>query len=368
MTMLKKFGILVVLLASILITACGSENDSSKNDQVDKKLIDEGDGYVAASVLEENKKIESMTEEELEEAYKKEPASSRPIRVNMGGAYCVSNIALAEVMGYYEEEGLEAEVIKSPDSMESISTGKIDVGATHVAHILKPTTNGLDISFMGGCNTGCQSFYVLKDSPVETLEDLKGSTLGVSGGIGGPGHNIVMTMFAADGLKAEDYNFLDFEGSQLIIAAENGEIGGFLAPDQLGEKWLDDGKLKRIRSITYDDDFKTDTCCIWMTNGTFRKENPVTSYKLSRAIHKMNEYMEANTPETVKKTMELGWVAGDEDYNVKVSMPLDMDPSISETERTLVKSIGSYKEMGIIDEKLDTLEFMQKYWKPFHLD
>ena len=371
---------------ALFLSACGGQDTGSQNtankavkektELTEKAPKNEGTAlptatgaaFMSTKVLDVNKKIMSMTEEELEAAYRKEPASKRPIAINIGGSYCSSGVALAGLMGFFKEEGIEYEVIKTPNMMEALSTGKIDLAATHVTQMLKPTANGLDVAFMGGANTGCQSFYVPIDSPVDSLDDLKGEIIGVSGGIGGSGHNIVMTMLSADNLKGEDYKFLDFEGSQLIAAAQNGEVAGFLAPDQLGEMWVEQGKVKRIRTITHDEDFKEDICCLWFANGTFREENPVTSYKITRAINKVKTHMEENTPETVEMTMDEGWVAGDKDYNIKVSIPFNMNPTNEDAERTLVKNIEAYKEMGILDKNTDTVEFMNKHWKPFNID
>lgn len=369
---------------ALFLSACGGQESGSS--EAEKKAATEkteltekaaskekvlptptGTAYVAPDVLEENKKIQSMTAEELEEAYKKEPASKRAININVSGSYCTSGPALAAIMGYFDEEGLKYELVKTPNMIDALATGKIDIGVTHVAHILKPTTNGLNVAYLGGANTSCQSVYVPIDSPVETLDDLKGQIIGVSGGIGGSGHNIFMTMLAADNLKGPDYKFLDFEATQLIAASETGEVAGFIVQEQLGEMWVEQGKVKRIRSITYDDDFKNDICCVWMTNGTFREENPVTAYKLTRAINKAKQLMEEDTPGTVKTMMDEGWVAGDQEYNTRLAIPWNMNPTLKEAERTFIKNIEAYKEMGIIDKNLDTVEFMNKHWKPFDI-
>jgi len=371
---LKKQKLVALLLSMILscsiITGCsgGGDNSATSTDDTTAKAqdADEETQTTEDDVQAIIEKVEAMSEEEREEAFLKEAGSQRAVRINNSGAFCLGNMVLADVLGYYEEEGLETELIRGGTTfVETLSAGQVDLGGTHIAHILKPTTNGLDVAYLGACNTGCQTFYVLSDSDAASLADLSGGIVGVSGGIGGPGHNIVLTMLAADGLSQDDYQFKDFDASQLLVAMQNGEIAGALIPEQIGEKWYKEGAVKRIRSITFDEDFAEDVCCIWGVNGTYLKENPVTCYKLARAIAKADTYMEENTLEAVQLMMEQDWLSGDANYIAEICEPYDMDCTSEQTERTLRKTVNGYRELGIIDESIDTDTFMHTYWHPF---
>ncbi|WP_164995877.1 ABC transporter substrate-binding protein [Miniphocaeibacter massiliensis] len=356
--MKKFFKITIsIMLIAIFAVSC-NKDDSKKSGDVKSK---------EAEISEVMAKVEKMSEEEREEAFKKEDGSKEEIPVQVAGAFCLSNMCLAEKLGYYEEEGLNVDLVRINGYLQdALAAGQIKVGGTHIAHILKPTTNGLDISFMGGCNTGCQSFYVLKDSKYNSLAELESKKIGVSGGIGGPGHNIVLTMLAADKLNQDDYKFADFEAPQLLQALEAGNIEGALIPEQIGEKWLNEGKIKRIRSITFDDDFKNDVCCIWGVNATYLKENPVTCYKINKAIKKANAYMEEHLDEALQIALDESWITGDKEYLYNLNKNYQYNITTEQTEKTLIKAVNSYKDLGIIEKNIDTEEFMQTYWKPYN--
>lgn len=60
----------------------------------------------------------------------------------------------------------------------------------HIATMLVPITNSVDITFVGGAHIGCKSLYALADSEYNTTEDLKGTQISVPNGIGASDYNI----------------------------------------------------------------------------------------------------------------------------------------------------------------------------------
>lgn len=59
------------------------------------------------------------------------------------------------------------------------------------------------------------------------------------------------------------------EASASIMVLQNGEVQGVVLSDQFAEKFVNDGTLKIIRSLTFDEDFKTEPCCVYATNRDF---------------------------------------------------------------------------------------------------
>ncbi len=102
------------------------------------------------------------TAEELA-AMEKEPAYGKPFFYYMSDG-CTSGPTVANHLGFYEEAGLIAEGIKGTSDVEALGTKQATVAVGHIAKMLVPITNGVDITFVGGAHIGCKSIYVLADS------------------------------------------------------------------------------------------------------------------------------------------------------------------------------------------------------------
>ena len=80
--------------------------------------------------------------------------------------------------------------------------------------------------------------------------------------IGGSSHNMIIRFFLADGLKQDAATCVQVESSAAIQSLQSGDIKACLLSDRFAKKFVDDGTLKVLRSITWDDDFKDETCCV----------------------------------------------------------------------------------------------------------
>lgn len=93
-----------------------------------------------------------------------------------------SPMAVAEVLGYFEEEGLDVDIVVTGDStsiVQGIDAGTLDIGSTPPEPIWQAMTKGSDLEVVYNYirkQTG--SLAVLEDSPVASLEDFEGAVIG----------------------------------------------------------------------------------------------------------------------------------------------------------------------------------------------
>jgi len=93
-----------------------------------------------------------------------------------------SPLAVAVELGYFEDEGLNVEIINTNDStsiVQGIDAGSIEIGSTPPEPILQAITQGTDLELTYNYirqQTG--SIAVLADGPVKKIEDLKGGVIG----------------------------------------------------------------------------------------------------------------------------------------------------------------------------------------------
>ena len=301
--------------------------------------------------------------EEEKAAMEKEPAYGKPVLYYMSDG-CTSGPTVADDKGYYEEAGLTAEGFKGNSYIEALGTQQATVAVGHIATMLVPITNNVDITFVGGAHIGCKSLYALADSDYNTTEDLKGTQVSVPNGIGASDYNITSLLLDADGIDPlKDVSLIQVSSDACVAAMERGEISAALLSDTFAYAMMKEGKLKCIRSLQ-DDDFAKDSCCVIAMNRTFVKENPVISKKITQAVQKAHSWMHENTEEATQLLLDRGWNGGDYDMNVMINNALQFGLSDEFTGESLKRVIEKYVRLGLITATDDVDSIYELAWTP----
>lgn len=360
---MKKI-ITLVLLITFVIAGCDSSKDSKEEAKKDNYRGMAANETITADL--------SKVKTELsydEEAWKKEPLYGKEITIGYNGGLCTSTPALAAVKGFFEEEGLSVKVINVQSEKESVGTDKVQIATGHIASYLVPTIKGIDMVFISGAHTGCKSLYTLKNSKFNSTKDLIGHKIGLPNGIGNSDHNISLRFLNHDNIEPEKVKFVPVENSASVLALQKGEIQAALLSDQFAQKFVDDGTLQMIRSITFDADFKDETCCIHAFSGKFLRENPITALKATKAIKKCAFWIEDNKEEAVKLLYDNNWASGDVALANYIMSTYNFKLQDSTTENTLKNVIADYIKFGIIDVPDETPEqLLKRVWKPIAAD
>ena len=302
------------------------------------------------------------TADELE-AMKKEPAYGQPVLYYMADG-CTSGPTVAAHLGYYEEAGLTSEGVKGNSYTEALGLQQATVAVGHIATMLVPITNGVDLTFVGGAHIGCKSLYVLADSDYNTTADLKGTNISVPNGIGKSDYNITCLLLDADGINPQtDVNLTAVSADACIAAMENGEISAALLSDTFAYGMVKEGKLKCVRSLL-DEDFADENCCVIAMNRTFTQENPVISKKIVQAVQKAHSYMRDNSEEATKMLMDQGWNGGNYEMNVMLNNSLQFGLDQDFTAKSLKDVVEKYVRLGLIENMDNVDEIMGLAWTP----
>lgn len=333
---------------SSVLTACSNN------------VLKDNSNITSSELINELDKPEK-TEEEL---WKEEPMYGKTIKIGYNGGFCTSAPGIAKVLGYFEEEGINVEITSVNQAIDATGTNQVQVTTGHIAALLVPTINGVNMIFTSGAHTGCKSLYVLTDGNINSTKDLIGKTIGVPDGIGSSDHNIGLRFLNHDNIDINEVKFKPVESSAVILAMESGEIQGAILSDQFAEKFIKEGKIKYIRSLTYDADFQTEACCVHALNGDFVKENPITAKKVTRAIKRAARWMEKNKKEATELLFENNWVSGEFDLVYKLMDACYFGIEDELTEATLINIINDYKKFNIINSNEDTQELLNRVWHP----
>ena len=296
-------------------------------------------------------------------AMEKEPAYGQKIMYLMSDG-CTSGPTIADDLGYFTEAGITAEGVKGTSDVEGLGTGQVTVAVGHLAKMLVPITNGVDLTFVGGGHIGCKSLYVLGDSEYKTTADLKGTKISVPNGIGKSDYNITALLLDADGIHYKnDVELVQVSSDACITAMENGEISACLLSDSFAYAMVKEGKRRCVRSLL-DADFQSEVCCVVAMNGTYVKENPVHAKKILQAVQKAHSWVRENPADATTILLEKGWNGGNYDMNVMLNNSMQFGLSQAFTERTIKAYIDDYIRMGLIESMTDPAEVLELAWTP----
>ena len=302
------------------------------------------------------------TAEELE-AMKNEPAYGQPVLYYMSDG-CTSGPTVADDLGYYTEAGLTAEGFKGTSYTEALGTQQATIAVGHIATMLVPISNGVDLTFVGGAHIGCKTLYVLADSEYRTTEDLKGTQISVPNGIGASDYNITCLLLDADNINPQtDVTLTQVSSDACVAAMENGEISAALLSDTFAYAMVKEGKLRAVRSLL-DSDFQDENCCVIAMNRTLTQENPVHAKKIVQAVQKAHAWMRENPEEATTLLLDRGWNGGDYDMNVMLNNSLQFGLGQDFTAKTLEEVVGRYVRLGLITSMDDVDEIMGLAWNP----
>ncbi|WP_296141580.1 ABC transporter substrate-binding protein [uncultured Anaerococcus sp.] len=372
----------LTLAMALSFTACVNDNQESKKEDT-KAEMPAGDPKTDTSgenvnekdsntVKEETGKEANDNKDETKEAestgkMEDEPHYGKPIKVAYNGGVCTGAPGIASVRGEFEKRGLEVEFINVESDVDSIGTHTADATIGHIAKFVPPTVNGVDAVFASGAHTGCKSLYVLDNGEINDTEGLKDKTVGFPGSIGSADHNIAIRFFNNDGIKPDEVKYKQVENSAIVQSMENGELAGAILSDEFASKFVEDGTIKRIRSLSFDDDFKNEACCINALNGDFVRENPLMAKAYNEAVLSTQKWIEDNVEEAAQILFDNNWATGDFDTVVEMMDSYNWAVTLDDTESTLETVIEDYKNLGIIDSDMTKEDFIKTYWNSLGL-
>ena len=143
----------------------------------------------------------------------------------------VSAHDLAQELGYFDGTGIVLEsagyASGGPESLMALAGGSIEIGSAATAAVLNSIIGGNDFVAAyptNGINDQVQSiFYVLEDSPIQSVKDLPGKTVAVNT-LGAHLDYTVREALHQNGLPADSANLVTVPGPQLEQVLRSGQV------------------------------------------------------------------------------------------------------------------------------------------------
>ena len=142
--------------------------------------------------------------------------------------------AVAEYGGFYKEEHLNVVEQWSGNpsvAVQLVAAGKGDLASGNITGNILGYERGVRMTAFLSRGPNLQGVLgVLANSPIHTLADFKGKTIGETS-IGQPGEVFTSVMLAGAGLKKGEYSFAPIGiGAQAISAVATGKVDGLTQP------------------------------------------------------------------------------------------------------------------------------------------
>jgi NitT/TauT family transport system substrate-binding protein len=204
-------------------------------------------------------------------------------------ALCLISSAVAQEDGIFRKHGLDVELINfggSTDVMlETIATGKADVGFGMILRWLKPLEQGFDVKLVAGVHAGCSYLVTSRASGISSIEQLRGKTIGIAD-VSGTSRNLYAIMMQNAGMDPEkDVVWKAYPDDVMPIAMDKGEIDAYVAgdPHVFYQVQQSQGRLFRLASNATGD-WEARTCCVLGIRGKLIKQTPEIATRIRRAI------------------------------------------------------------------------------------
>ena len=176
------FGLLA--LTALLVGACGSDADEegTETTEADSTSADEEASEESAS--EEEESVEEESSEEAEEAT--EPVEVQSLSMQLAW---IKNMQfpgpyMAEEQGYYDEYGLEVELLgggPSVDAITVVASGEALIGMADSNEIAVARGQGIPVVALGAAfQKSPFGMITLAEAPIDSLEGMYGKTVAVS--------------------------------------------------------------------------------------------------------------------------------------------------------------------------------------------
>lgn len=301
---------------------------------------------------------------------KKPIAAGGPAKLKVAylGLTCEAPIFTAYEKGFFTEEGLDVELVKTDwDGLrEGLGTGRFDANHTLVMYILKPIESGTDVKITAGVHTGCLRVQVAATSPMKSVKELKGKRIGVPTHIGSPPYLFCCRTLAAAGIdprpEAKEVEWVVFPPAELGLALSQGRIDALATTDPIGTILLGKKEVKTIADQAQDEPYKDEYCCASVVSGKLARENPVAAAKVTRAILKGAKWVNENPTAAAKMGVEKQYVASTVEINSQALSKLNYLPAVSRCKKNILDVAVEMKQAGLLKPTTDPAALAKRVW------
>jgi NitT/TauT family transport system substrate-binding protein len=289
---------------------------------------------------------------------------SGKVKVCYLGLTCENPIFSAYELGFFQEEGVDVELVKSDWGSMRDGLGLGNFHATHhlIMYLLKPIENGLDVKLTGGIHTGCLRLQAGARTEIKKVEDLKGKKVAISH-MGSPPFLFASRVLTAHHMDAQrDVEWIVMQPATFELALDRGDVEAVASAEPIGTILVGSGKAKRLVDQAEDSPYEDEFCCVTAVNGKFAANNPEAAAKVTRALMKGAKWTSENKMAAAKMAVEKGYLASTVELNAQAVRPLKYIPAVAKARADILHVAKEMKEANLLEANTDPEELIKRAW------
>jgi NitT/TauT family transport system substrate-binding protein len=289
---------------------------------------------------------------------------SGKIKIVYLGLTCEPPIFVAYEKGFFKEEGLDVELVKSDWSAMRDGLGLGRFQATHhlVMYMMQPMEVGLDVKLTGGIHTGCLRLQAGKKTGIKTAAQLKGKKIGITH-MGSPPFLFASRVLVAAGMDPKkDVQWVTFPGDAMALALDQGRVDAVASAEPIGTMLIAQGKVDKVSDQAIDAPYDDEYCCAVVVNGQFARDNPQAAAKVTRALLKGAKWVSVNPVAAAKLAVEKKYVNATAEINAQAIRALKYEPGVSKARANVRAVAREMKKSGFLRASTDAEALAEKAW------
>lgn len=286
------------------------------------------------------------------------------VKVAYLGLTCEAAMFVAKEKGFFEEEGLDVEFVKTDwDGLrDGLGLGRFDANYTLIMYLLKPIEQGLDVKITGGVHSGCLRVQAGAQSEIQAAADLKGKKIGIPT-MGSPPFLFASRVLAAQGLDPrKDVSWVVVAPEVMGLALEKGQVDAVADSEPLGSILAARAKVRTIADQAVDEPYRDEYCCATVVSGKFAASNPSGAAKVTRALLKGALWVETNATAAANLAVEKKYVASSADLNAQAIGKLKYMPGVTQCRESIGLAAREMKSAGLLNPSTDPADLAKRAW------
>ena len=291
-----------------------------------------------------------------------EPAKELRIGWQKGGVF-----ALAKANGALEkrlaDRGIAVswnEFSSGPPLLEALGANALDFGSTGDIPPLFAQAAGGDLLYVAASKGSLDGSAILvkKDSPIQSLADLKGKKLAFKRG--SSAHNFAVGALRSVGLSLGDVEAIDLGPPDAAPAFANGQIDAWVIWDPYNAIAQQDAETRTLATT----EGLVESWGYYLANGNFTRANPHVIADLIDELGKVGAAAQANLDDTVKQISQITGVPEPIQKIVLTRKGADLGSIATLTADNLAyqqKLADKFFDLKIVPKKLD---IASAFWYP----
>ena len=256
--MMKHIGLVMGLLASLSLAACGGGSaPSASPSTAPAKPSTSASALASAKPAAASAKPAGAVSAKPAGAVSAKPSGLIPLKVAHAPSTLFAPLYVAIDKGYMKDQGIDVNlttVTAGQDAQAFLATGQLDAAVAGIAAATFNAINqGLDVRMVGSmgtapANADPSALMVRADEldsgAVKSLADLKGKKVALSGGLGASGSYYMAQMLAKVNLTLADINVVNLSFPDVVAGFKAKSIDASIVPAPFTTEILKEGTAK----------------------------------------------------------------------------------------------------------------------------